>query len=143
MKPNVLIDFDGVIHKYSKGVYDQTLYDGPVDGAKEFIDSIRDKYRIVIFTARLSTFEGRETCNITTDDIAEWMNKYDIYFDEITCQKLPAVAYVDDMAIGFSTSLGWDYVRSNLAFLDRISRRQIGINTWDEFEDKLKELRGG
>lgn len=142
MKPNVLIDFDGVIHKYSKGIHDQTLYDGPVDGAKDFIDSIKDKYRIVVFTARLSGFENTKCSSVTTEDIAKWMDKYDIHYDEITCQKLPAVAYIDDMCIEFSTNLGWDYVKGNLAILDRIARRQIGINTWEEFEDKLKEMRG-
>lgn len=141
MKPNVLIDFDGVIHKYSKGIYDCSLYDDPVEGAKEFIDSIKDKYRIVVFTARLCPVEDLHP-NITIEDIAKWMNKYNIYYDEITYKKLPAVAYIDDMCIEFSPNLGWDYVKGNLAILDRIARRQIGINTWEEFEDKLKEIRG-
>lgn len=142
MKPNVLIDFDGVIHKYSKGIHDQTLYDSPVEGAKDFIDSIKDKYRIVVFTARLASFNEGQACNIAREDIAKWMDEHNIYYDEITCQKLPAVAYIDDMCIEFSPNLGWDYVKSSLTFLDRIARRQIGINTWEEFEDKLKELRG-
>lgn len=138
MKPNVLIDFDGVIHKYSKGIHDKTLYDGPVEGAKEFIDSIKHKYRIVVFTARLADFNGGRS-SMDVNEISNWMNKYDIYFDQITCEKLPAVAYIDDLGISFQHD--WKYVHERLIYLDKVARDQIGINTWDEFEDKLKELR--
>jgi hypothetical protein len=143
MKPNVLIDFDGVIHKYSKGIHDCSLYDSPVDGVKDFIDSIKDKYRVVIFTARLCPVFDIQP-NITNEDIADWMNKHNIYYDEITYKKLPAVAYIDDLGINFSpeAGCGWTYVKESLRHLDRIARKQIGINTWEEFEDRLKEIRG-
>jgi len=37
------IDFDGVIHKNSKGFYDGTVYDKPVSGAKEALEKISIK----------------------------------------------------------------------------------------------------
>lgn len=138
MKPNLMIDFDGVLHSFSKGVYDKTLYDKPVDGAKEFIDSVKDIYRIVIFTSRISTFIGNNVREKMINKIEEWLYKYNIYYDEITCQKLPAVAYIDDMAIEFNRD--WSYVRRRLKILDKISRMQIDIDTWDKLEDKVKEL---
>lgn len=141
MKPNLLIDFDGVIHRYSKGVYNQKLYDIPVHGAKEFIDSVKDKYRIVVFTARLTSFDIMNASNrVSKEDIEEWMNKYNIYYDEVTGQKLPAVAYIDDMGIEFTGN--WNNVKKRLSYLDQVSRWQININTWDEFENKVKQLRG-
>ena len=33
----IAIDFDGVIHKNSKGYYDGTIYDEPVEGSLEAI----------------------------------------------------------------------------------------------------------
>ena len=32
---NICVDFDGVIHKNSKGFHDGTIYDDPVEGTKE------------------------------------------------------------------------------------------------------------
>ena len=56
-----LIDFDGPIHKYSKGYTDGSLYDRPSDGTKEFIDWLKSKgYQIVIFTTRASKTNGEE-----------------------------------------------------------------------------------
>ena len=45
----IAIDFDGVIHKYSKGWHDGTIYDKANEGAFEFIRELmkkRVKYRI-------------------------------------------------------------------------------------------------
>ena len=36
----IAIDFDGVIHKNTKGFYDGTVYDEPVEGAIEAIKSL-------------------------------------------------------------------------------------------------------
>ena len=42
------IDFDGVIHKNSKGFYDGTIYDQPVEGTLESIKYLATKYDIII-----------------------------------------------------------------------------------------------
>ena len=46
----IAIDFDGVIHKNSKGYYDGTIYDEPVEGSLEAIKKLSKKHDIVIFT---------------------------------------------------------------------------------------------
>lgn len=99
-KKNILIDFDGVIHKYSKGFNDGTIYDSPTDGAKEAIDKLKRKYKIVIFSARLSPstnpdFEDQRK------NMIDWLSKYGIYYDVLSYEKVPAVAYIDDLAINF------------------------------------------
>lgn len=48
----IAIDFDGVIHKYSKGWQDGTLYDEHVDGVFEAIDLLMTKYTVFIFSTR-------------------------------------------------------------------------------------------
>ena len=37
---NISVDFDGVIHKCSKGYHDGTIYDDPVEGVKEALKKL-------------------------------------------------------------------------------------------------------
>jgi hypothetical protein len=103
-KLNILIDFDGPIHKYSKGFNDGTIYDVPTNGVKKAIDILSKYFRIVIFTARLSLEANNgdeEKTRQSKIDIEKYLKKHNIYYDDITCIKIPAVAYIDDMAIQF------------------------------------------
>ena len=34
----IVLDFDGVIHKSSKGYHDGTVYDDPVDGTRKALE---------------------------------------------------------------------------------------------------------
>ena len=46
----IAIDFDGVIHKNSKGFYDGTVYDEPVDGVKEGLEYLSKSYKLKYVT---------------------------------------------------------------------------------------------
>lgn len=91
------IDFDGVIHNYSKGFQDGTLYDGPSDGLKSALEKLVKKYRLICWTARLNDPHSKAT----KKDIINWLKKYDVYkyFDGISGTKIPALAYIDDHGI--------------------------------------------
>ena len=91
MKKTIVFDFDGVIHRYSKGWQDGSIYDKPTNGIKETIEELRKEYRVVIVSTRSSTEEGRQ-------NILKWLNKYNIQVDDILAEKPPAVMYVDDRA---------------------------------------------
>ncbi len=96
-KNRVMIDFDGVIHAYSKGWQDGSIYDKPIDGCKEALDNLKSLgYHICIFTARLINDSEAERY------IETWLHKYNIPFDEITSIKLPALLYIDDRGYRFS-----------------------------------------
>ncbi len=99
-KKKLCIDFDGTIHAYSKGYHDGTIYDVPINGAKEAIDILKETYEIVIFSARFSKFVSYDFED-QKRKVAEWLKKYDIYYDLLTAEKLAAVAYIDDRAISF------------------------------------------
>ena len=45
---NIAVDFDGVIHRYSKGWHDGTIYDEPVEGAREALEGLVDKGHMII-----------------------------------------------------------------------------------------------
>lgn len=102
----IAIDFDGVIHKYSKGWHDGTCYDEPVEGALESLHRLnRRGYRVAIFTCRAETEEGEIM-------VQEWLEKWinlktkelnwsGIAF-EVTDKKPKAIAYIDDRGIRFT-----------------------------------------
>jgi hypothetical protein len=104
----IMIDFDGTIHKYSKGWKDGTVYDEPISGAKQFIDQLKDDgFEVVVFTSRLSVSSlGQEVVNEQKEMIEMWLKKYGIEVDGITAEKIPATAYIDDLAIEFD---GWNH----------------------------------
>ena len=110
MKKTICFDFDGVIHKYSKGWRKGVIYDEPIDGVKDFIDSLKKDYYIVVCSARVydKVFEPE----IVIENISRWLNKYNIYYDEVTGKKPIAIAYIDDRAIEFNNN--WDYVKNKI-----------------------------
>jgi hypothetical protein len=112
-RKRVMIDLDGTIHKYSQGYLDGSLYDGPFEGARKVIDYLRNiGYEIVIFTTRASeenAIQFNYDLDEEIDKIKDWLIKYDIYFDRITAEKLPADFYIDDKAINIPNG-DWDTV---------------------------------
>ena len=89
----IAIDFDGVIHRYSKGFQGlENAYDPPTTGTKEALDTLKEcGYRLIIVSSR------------TVSVIKDWLEKYNFshYFDEVTNIKQPARYYIDDHAVRF------------------------------------------
>ena len=111
-----LIDFDGPIHKYSKGYKDGSLYDEPSEGAKEFIDWLKSNgYQIVIFTTRASKTNDEDVGGDHKKEILKienYLKDNEIHFDLITAEKLAANFYIDDRAIHYDNN--WDAVKSEI-----------------------------
>lgn len=141
MRPRICFDFDGVVHHYSKGYHDGSLYDNPTPGVKELINKLKENYEIIIWTARLqSSLKGYKS---STDQniVEEWLEKHDIYYDFITNEKVPAIAYIDDRAIEFKGD--WDYVEKRIKELDSYTKEDFEIDDWadiDNPKDRLDEL---
>lgn len=90
----IAVDFDGVIHGYSKGWQKGLIYDEPVPGAKEGMENLKKLgYKIWIFSARLED-----------TGIKEYMEKWQIPYDRIHMGRKPMQAemFIDDRAINFS-----------------------------------------
>jgi hypothetical protein len=103
----VALDFDGVIHAYSKGWGDGSIYDEPVSGALEGIRRLQEHYAVYVHTSRdaLAVANWLARCGVTccvVDEVWEkpqFWNRQDAVL--VTNRKLPAVVYVDDRALKF------------------------------------------
>jgi len=133
----IAIDFDGVIHKYSKGWHDGTCYDEPIEGAEEFLKKIMENKDISVFI--LSTRSPWQIKNWIIENMSQtfgamavdcgqvwcgqdgyeveivpfwkkFWNKKDVL--GITRRKLPAIAYIDDRAVKFNGD--WKEIENSL-----------------------------
>jgi len=99
----IAIDFDGVIHKNSKGYYNGKVYDDPIEGAIAAIKQI-SKYSTIV----LYTFKGHpQRPSVDNEDgitqTWNWLKKHNIdsYIQDIVWGKPNAKVYIDDKGYKF------------------------------------------
>lgn len=95
MKKTIAVDFDGVIHKYSKGWQDGSIYDPLMEGAEEGLKELSEDYVVVIFTTRAET-------GLKAKEVSDWVQDQTGLYFPATNVKLPALHTIDDRAIRFS-----------------------------------------
>lgn len=99
IKYTIAVDFDGVIHSYtSPWVSSDVVLDPPVTGAIEWLNSMSNKYKIVIFTTRAKEHKG-----IWAVKKYLTLNGFHLHHDdyEVTAVKPAALIYLDDRAVRF------------------------------------------
>lgn len=98
------IDFDGVIHAYSKGWHDGTIYDQPIPGALIALRNLMTEHAVFIFTSRNVThvaawmIERGFTCQ--SGYTGKFWNTRGTLL--VTNRKIPASVYLDDRAVRFT-----------------------------------------
>jgi hypothetical protein len=112
MTQTVAVDFDGVIHRYSKGWYDGTIYDEPMPGAIEGLKALQETYAVFVLTSRdpgrvAAWLIDRNVISVWYTDTPDAENQHPDFWNDqemvlVTNRKLPAVAYIDDRAIRFT-----------------------------------------
>lgn len=118
-KPTIAIDFDGVIHKYSEGWKDGSIYDEPIEGALKAIHELMKKYTVFIYSTRnprqivrwLNKQDNYPFCGAMAYDLGHGYEARVIPFWKkfwnkegvlgVTKRKLPAQVYIDDRALKF------------------------------------------
>ncbi len=99
----ILIDLDGVIHIYN-GWNDGKLGD-VIQNTKESIDDIRNTFKnvdIIIYTTRACKAENNDNTKQYIENVKKFLEKNNIYYDDITGEKLGALIYIDDNGYRFS-----------------------------------------
>ncbi len=107
LRKRLMIDLDGVLFPYSKGYHDGTLYEEPMPSAVDAIEAlVKQGFTYTVFTSRMSI----------TDDVVKqredirqwlWLNGFPDP-EDITAEKRPALAYIDDRAVRFTN---WEDIR--------------------------------
>jgi len=123
----VALDFDGVIHRYSKGWQGGVIYDPPMRGAIAAVREIMSVEAVVVFTARTDL-----------DAVCVWLRARDIecvsqgewdaerpvgehgnaFWNEkervlVTNRKPAARVYLDDRGVTFGKG-GWDQAMKDM-----------------------------
>lgn len=108
MTRTVAVDFDGVIHAYSKGWQDGTIYDEPVNGAFSALHLLMQDFAVFVHTTRdprpvadWITARSNIPCAVQVNPAMEFWNVQGELL--VTSRKLPAIAYIDDRAIRFES----------------------------------------
>ena len=100
----VCVDFDGTFFPY-RPLYE---HNAPLPDAVETMWWLKKQgYKIVIFTSRLSPSwldESGETEDRSLHWVESHLIQYNIPYDTITAEKVPAEYYIDDRAIAFRGS---------------------------------------
>jgi uncharacterized Ntn-hydrolase superfamily protein len=99
----IAIDFDGVIHKNSKGFFDGTVYDDPIEGSLDAIKEISKSFDIVIFTAKASTDRPLVNGKTGKEHVVDWLKKNGFYqyIKDVVIEKPRAILYIDDKGYRF------------------------------------------
>jgi len=109
-KGSIGLDFDGVIHKYSKGWEDGSIYDEPIKGTEYALVSLLDMgFDLFIFTARDNKNEIPKWLETNFEDKR-------IHSIKVTDKKLPAQLYIDDRGLRFEN---W---ANSLNFINKLKK---------------------
>ena len=146
----IAVDFDGVIHAYTRGWHDGTIYDQPVPGAIDALRELTADHAVFVFTSRepeqVMPWLERYGFDVALDgdpDVQFWNHKGQIL---VTNRKLPATVYLDDRAVRFRD---WDQaltdVRAVTAPPPTAAERnaQHALTDCERLEQQLAEARAG
>ncbi len=109
-RKTIAIDFDGVIHRYSKGWQNGAIYDPPMDGALDAVKKLATNNRLIIFSTRAKDPKMHL-------EMLSWLDKHGFapYFSSVTHEKAIAHIYIDDRGLRFAD---WSNTMDTLTEMD-------------------------
>jgi hypothetical protein len=143
----VAVDFDGVIHDYKRGWQDGSIYGEFMPGAVAGLSRLMSEYAVFVHTTRnrhqvarwIEDRSGHGIECVTSVHLLPWKrtfwNQRGVLL--VTNRKLPAVAYIDDRGIRFTS---WDQA---LADLDGKGTGPVPSSGLDKVAGAVRRARGG
>jgi hypothetical protein len=143
----IAVDFDGVIHAYSRGWDDGSIYDPPLPGALDGLRHLLAAGPVFIHTTRNAKQVARwieqqtgYSIECTTRMVPwlpswwRWGRRCTFWNDTtglllVTDRKLPATAYLDDRAVRFTD---WDHALTALGVTRRLLSCGLCYEEWGE-----------
>ena len=108
-KPILCLDFDGVIHRYSKGWQDGEIYDPLTDGFIAWAYVARNYFKLVVYSSRSKKLDGVRSMTAYLSGQLDAANQP--YDDPVTVddfefahEKPPAFLTIDDRGLTFTGS---------------------------------------
>lgn len=101
----IALDFDGVIHKNSKGFHDGTIYDEPILQTLESLVEIKNMgYDIIIYTCKANPNRPLIDNKDGVQLIWEWLDKHNMgrLVKDVMWGKPWAKIYIDDKGYRFN-----------------------------------------
>lgn len=150
-KLTICVDFDGVIHSYERGWQDGKIYGTVVPGFFEWVERVRDHFKIVIYSSRSNTDEGVTAMGLWLHEQRNtWImaggqrNPAEVLEMEFAHEKPPAFLTIDDRAIRFEGD--WDApelaptaLRDFKPWMQRDAAELIAPNTTIESDPRLRD----
>lgn len=98
-RKKVVVDFDGVLHKFTtRWVRPSEVSDGPVEGALEAVQSYLDAgFEVIVVSSRATQSDGKLA-------IENWLFEHGFPVLKVTHEKPGAVIYIDDRGYHFTGS---------------------------------------
>ncbi len=117
-KHSIAIDFDGVIHRNSKGFHTGLIYDKVIEGSKDSLEILSKKYTLIIYTCKANPDRPLVDGKTGTELVEEWLDQKDMlqYIDRIVWGKPNAKFYIEDKAIRFEN---WNQTLSDIEKYDQ------------------------
>jgi hypothetical protein len=115
-KKTIAIDFDGVLHRYSRGWQDGKLYDPPMPGSYDALARLAETCNLVVFTTRQDL-----------TPVIYWLNAFFPGLSiRVTNVKPKAYVYIDDRGLRFTS---WQDTLDQLVELDILEDDEsVGIH---------------
>ena len=127
----IAIDFDGVIHAYSRGWADGTIYDQPLPGALDGLRTLMAHDAVFIHSTRepeqVAEWLTQRGFTCQTEHDGPFWNQRGVLL--VTNRKLAATAYLDDRAIRFTD---WDQALTALGVTPRLLDCGLCYEEWGE-----------
>ncbi|MFN8923034.1 MAG: hypothetical protein ACK5XP_08940, partial [Sphingobacteriia bacterium] len=80
----IAIDFDGVLHGYSRGWHDGTIYDPPVPGSREAMEQLKAAgHYLMIFSSRTNKIYRKKDEPEQQPQMEAWLAAHQIPYDKI------------------------------------------------------------